>query len=63
MIYDGMAWDSIRALGVYPTLKQAKARIKAVETGAEPGFEAVYYDVVKNFDAEAGADTMIALEG
>jgi|LakMenEpi03Aug12_release.lakeMendotaPanAssembly.Ray.scaffolds.fasta_scaffold823874_3 hypothetical protein len=50
-------------LGVYPTLKQAKARIKAIEAGVEPGFEAVYYDVVKNFDAEAGADTMIALEG
>ena len=51
-------------LGVYPTLKQAKARIKAIAMGSSDfGFEAVYYDVVKNFDAEAGADTMIALEG
>ena len=51
-------------LGVYPTLKQAKVRIKAVEAEAGTGgFEAVYYDVVKNFDAEAGADTMIDLEG
>jgi len=51
-------------LSVYPTLKQAKARIKAVEAGAEPGFEAVYYDVIKNFDAEAAVDFMVkALEG
>ena len=53
--------DSI--LGVYPTLKLAKERIKFVTSEeSDYGFEDVFYDIVKNYNPETGKHTNIALD-
>lgn len=50
-------------LGVYPSLKLAKERIKFVTSEeSDHGFEDVVYYIVKNYNPETGKHTNIALE-
>ena len=59
---NGLGNSGDRILGVYPSLKQAKARIKAVLADEDEGFRDVFYDVVKQYDAETGGDCRMALD-
>ena len=60
---NGLGNSGMALAGVYPTLKQAKARIKFLTSeDSDHGFEHVFYDIVKKFDLEAGVDTMVYLD-